>query len=238
MSAQWTRPIAWLSRAPSPPTVPLLAFLVMAALTGTTTTVYRYHRLWTPLQRHYLRAYTRSGLAVTAAGTYEVLQLTDKGVRRPAVDDDVLLVTVGSTTDPAFALTETARQAGRTQLGWQAVVYPHAALHRWLWEAIYSEQTLVDLVLPSVWAAVAVAFGMAAGATVQRVVIARAGYPVEVAPSECRMSAKNARLAPQPSPVLPAHAPGSASADVAPAALPSPTSSPSDAEVWPPHYFA
>src|SRR5262249_41665431 len=111
------------------PTVPVTVFVVASVVSGIVTGAYQYRRIWTPLQRQYLWASLRSGVAFTPAGTYDLLQLVDKGPRRLAVDDDVVPMTLG-TADPVFVLTETAQQAGRTQLAWQSGTYSHAAIHR------------------------------------------------------------------------------------------------------------
>jgi hypothetical protein len=210
------------------------------------TAVYQY-RGWTPLQRQYLWAYVRSGIAFTSDGTYDVLQLVDQRGRRPALDEEVLPMTLGA-ADPVFVLTEAARHAGVRQLAWRTDRYPHATLHRWLRRAIYNDQRLVDLAMPTLWGAVAVWLGMLVGATAQRVVIARAlrvwSSPVhtmwDLAPVvtvPVRQPAIGAPLT-RPDPVPPPGLP-------APAAVPHPALAPSTtpssaavrAEVWPPHFF-
>jgi hypothetical protein len=220
----------------------MTAFVIAGVLSGALAAAYQYHRVWTPLQRWYLWAYVRSGIALTSEGTYDVLQLVDTNERRPAVDDDVVPMTLG-TADPVFVLTEAAQHAGRTQLAWQAASYPHAAFHQWLGRAIYSDQSLVDLAVPILWATVAVALGMAVGATAQRVVVAQAvrAWPsAERAtwnvPPVLTVPVRDAEIAgathlrePVSRPALPPPA----------SQAPSPMSSLAvKAEVWPPHFFA
>jgi hypothetical protein len=153
--------------------VPLVFFVLAGVVSAVVTTTYRYQRTWTSLEGRYLWTYLRSGLALTSTGTYDMLELTDHTGRRLAGDGDVVLVTVG-TADPVFALTDAAQQAGLTQLAWQTEAYPHAALHRWLGAVIYGDQSLLDLALPALWAAIAICLGMVVGIMAQRVVMARA----------------------------------------------------------------
>jgi hypothetical protein len=227
--------------------VSLLIFVIASGASAALTTAYQY-RGWTPLQRQYLWAYVRSGIAFTSDGTYDVLQLVDRTGRRPALDEEVVPVTIGA-ADPVFLLTEAAQHAGVRQLAWRTDRYPHATLHRWLRRAIYNDQRLLDLAMPTLWSAVAVWLGMLVGATAQRVVIARALRvwsspvpttwdlsPVVTVPARHPEIGAPARSNPVPPPGLPApattaaaptmHAPSTALSAVA-----------VSAEAWPPHFF-
>lgn len=154
MSYQWGRsPDAgrWQRAIP----VWLLSMILIALASGVAVWWIRQSFIWTPLQRFYLSAYTRSALASSLGirtGRYRVLLVTNRRGSRLVLDDEVVLVaTAGGETN--FALSELGRQAGSGRLVWRDVSYHHAGFHEYLRLAIYSEHTLSDLVRPSLWTA-------------------------------------------------------------------------------------
>ena len=160
----WDLPVGW----PSP--VPMRLQVVVALLSASAIATYRYRHVWTPLQRRYFTAYVRSGLALTARGSYDLLQLIEKKQARLALDGEVVLVMVGA-DEPQFALAHDAEQAGARDLAWQEGTYSHKAVHALLRRAIYHDQGLIDLVSPAVWGAFAVFVGGVIGAIAQDVVL-------------------------------------------------------------------
>ncbi len=68
---------------------------------------FRYTRVWTPLERHYLAAYLVSQIAgvVRDNGWYTLLQVVTRKGSRLALDSDVVPA-VTESGDNTFALTE------------------------------------------------------------------------------------------------------------------------------------
>ena len=157
---------------PFPRSVPLRVVLLVAVLSGVGITAYRYAELWTPLQRRYLGAYLRSAVAMTTRGEYALWQVVDQRGSRLAVDEELVSVT-SATGETTFALSDAVVTAGATGLVWRRESYPHAALHAFLRRWIYHEQTPLDLLLPALWAALALFLGGVIGVRAQAVVDAR-----------------------------------------------------------------
>ncbi len=156
MSYQWGRaPDAgrWQRAMP----VWLISVILLALASGVAVWLYRQAFVWTPLQRFYLSAYARSALASSLgirSGRYRVLMVTNRRGSRLAIDDEVVPVTTAA-GEATFALSELGQQAGSGRLAWRDVSYYHARFHDHLRIWIYGDQTLADLVRPSLWAAFA-----------------------------------------------------------------------------------
>jgi hypothetical protein len=144
---------------PHPKPVWILATLVAAWLSAAALGAYRYAVVWTPLQRLYVATYLRSelmgGLGLTANGHYRLLQVVDANGSRLALDDEVRPV-ISETADMAFALTDAALAVGDRQLVWQDGSYGHANLHAFLGRWVYRDQSVADLLMPTVRGALGV----------------------------------------------------------------------------------
>jgi hypothetical protein len=133
----------------------LPAILVLACLSAGGIGAHRYTRIWTPLQRQYLWSYVWSAVAISRRGSYELLIIDDRTERRTALDADVVPMSPTPRGDP-FGLSATAVKRGAVRLTWQRSERDHAALHAFLRQGIYQDQTLLDLARPALWGALAV----------------------------------------------------------------------------------
>jgi hypothetical protein len=113
---------------------------------------YRYMRVWTPLQRHYLTTYVGTPVAEAfrTDGGYTLLMVVTRTGTRIALDNEVepFVTNKGEST---FTLTEEARKIGDLKLEWQHGRYNNAKLHEFLGHWIYQDQTLTDLEKPALW---------------------------------------------------------------------------------------
>jgi hypothetical protein len=139
---------------PHPKPTWTVATLVVALLAGVAIGAYRYVAVWTPLQRVYVAQYLRSALmgplGIMTTGRYRLLQVVDQHGSRLALDDEVTPVTMAS-GEMTFALIDAARSIGDRRLVWQDGSYSHAKLHAFLGRWIYRDQTLADLLMPTLW---------------------------------------------------------------------------------------
>ncbi len=126
-----------------------VALLSVFAIVG-----YRYMRVWTPLQRHYITAYVGTPVAgaFRTDGWYTLLMVVTRKGTRMALDNEVepFVTEKGENT---FTLTEEAIKVGDLKLEWQRARYDSSKLHEFLGHWIYQDQTLTDLTRPSLWAA-------------------------------------------------------------------------------------
>ncbi len=124
-----------------------VALLSVFAIVG-----YRYMRVWTPLQRHYLTTYV--GTPVAAAfrtdGGYTLLMVVTRKGTRLALDNEVKPF-VTENGESTFTLTEDAIKTGDLKLEWQRARYNNGKLHEFLGHWIYQDQTLTDLAKPALW---------------------------------------------------------------------------------------
>jgi hypothetical protein len=113
---------------------------------------FRYMRVWTPLERHYLPAYLGSQLAgvVRDNGSYTMLQVVTRKGSRLALDSDVVPA-MSKSGENTFALTEEAVEHGALRLGLHRAFYKNAEIHAYLGNLIYQNQTLKELVRPALW---------------------------------------------------------------------------------------
>ena len=87
-------------------TVWFVSLLVLALASGVGLWLCRQTFVWTPLQRFYLSAYTRSGVASSLGirtGRYRVLLMENRRASRLAIDDEVVPIAL-STGETTFAL--------------------------------------------------------------------------------------------------------------------------------------
>lgn len=120
---------------------------------------FRYERVWTPLERHYLPAYLGSQVVgvVRDNGSYTLLQVATRKGRRFALDNDVLPA-VTESGENSFALAEEALKHGALRLEFHRAHYNNAEMHAYLGNWIYQNQTLMDLLRPALWAGLVLFF--------------------------------------------------------------------------------
>jgi hypothetical protein len=125
----------------------LLSLLATLGIEG-----FRYMRVWTPLQRHYLHAYLGSQIAALFRddGWYTLLQVATRNGSRLALDSDVV-ATATEGGENTFALTKDAVKQGALHLDSQRGHYNNAEMHAYLGNLIYQNQTVMDLVRPGLW---------------------------------------------------------------------------------------
>jgi type IV secretory pathway TraG/TraD family ATPase VirD4 len=146
MNHQWGRAPAagkWQRAAPAW----LIGVIALAGVSGMVVGAVRYAVVWTPLQRLYLSAYTRSALASSlgmSSGRYRVLTMVTARGPRLAIDDDVVPVRAEN-GDTGFALSELARKSRSGRLVWRDLTYDHAQFHQQLRVWIFAEQSFGDL---------------------------------------------------------------------------------------------
>src|SRR5712664_1783864 len=105
-----------------------VALLSVFAIAG-----YRYMRVWTTLQRHYLTTYVGTPVAgaIRTDGGYTLLMVVTRKGTRMALDNEVepFVTEKGERT---FTLTEDAIKVGDLKLEWQRARYDNAKLHELL----------------------------------------------------------------------------------------------------------
>jgi len=137
---------------PSSKPVYTIGLLVVSLLAVAGIGYYRYRRVWTPLERHYLPAYlgTQIAGAVRQNGSYTLLELVTRKGSRLALDSEVAPVVTDS-GERTFALTDEVRKQGALRLEGQRGLYDNAKLHGFLGYWIYQGLTLSDLARPALW---------------------------------------------------------------------------------------
>jgi len=150
MRVKWRR--AKSTDGPSIQPVCTYALVLLSLLATLGVEGFRYMRVWTPLQRHYLHAYLGSQLAgvVRDNGWYTLLQVATRNGSRLALDSDVM-PTVTEGGENTFALTKEAVKQGALRIESQRGHYNNAEMHAYLGNLIYQNQSLMDLVRPGVW---------------------------------------------------------------------------------------
>jgi hypothetical protein len=113
---------------------------------------FRYMRVWTPLERHYLPAYLGSQMAgvVRDNGSYTLLQVVTRKGSRVALDSDVVPA-MSNSGENTYALTEEAVKHGALRLELHRAYYNNAEMHSYLGKLIYQNESLVELVRPALW---------------------------------------------------------------------------------------
>jgi hypothetical protein len=135
-------------------TLLLISFIAILGIQG-----FRYERVWTPLQRHYLAAYlgSRIGEAVRDNGWYTLLQVVTRKGSRLALDSDVVPV-VTESGENTFALAKEALKHGALRLESRRGHYNNAEMHAFLSSLIYHNQATTDLFRPALWAGLVLFF--------------------------------------------------------------------------------
>jgi hypothetical protein len=145
---------------PHPKPVWSLAVCLLAMASGGAIAAYRYHTVWTPLQRVYAPTWLRCQLMValgfTKTGRYRLLEVDGIAGTRLALDDEVQPGPVGG-GPAALALTEAAVRIGGRRLLWRDASYPHAALHTFLERWIYRDRAIADVLRPALWGGLVIA---------------------------------------------------------------------------------
>ncbi len=128
-----------------------MGVILLALASGIGVWWVRQTFVWTPLQRSYLSAYTRSAMASSLAiqsGRYRLLLMNNRRGNRLAIDEEVVPIS-SPTGDATFALSQLAQRASSGHLVWRDLVVNHARLHADLQVWSYRNQTLTDLARPS-----------------------------------------------------------------------------------------
>lgn len=157
MGAKWDR--AKSKAEPSVQPVYTYALVLISLMAPLGIQSFRYIRVWTPLERHYLPAYVGSQMAgvVRDNGSYTLLQVVTRKGSRLAVDSDVL-PTVSDSGENTFALTEEAVKHGALGLELRRAHYDNAEMHAYLGKLIYQNQSLMELVRPASWGGLVIFF--------------------------------------------------------------------------------
>lgn len=118
-----------------------------------------YERVWTPLERHYLGAYSASQIVgfVRDNGSYTLLQVVTRKRSRLALDIDVAPA-VAEGGENTFALTDEALKHGALRLEFHRSYCSNSEMHAYLANWIYQNQTPLDLVRPALWAGLVLFF--------------------------------------------------------------------------------
>ena len=137
---------------PSIPPVYIYALVLLSLLATLGIEGFRYIRVWTPLQRHYLHAYLGSEIAEVFRddGWYTLLHVVTQKGTRLALDSDVV-PTVTESGENTFALSKEAVKQGALHFDFQRGHYNNAEMHAYLGSLIYQNQSLMDLVRPGLW---------------------------------------------------------------------------------------
>jgi type IV secretory pathway TraG/TraD family ATPase VirD4 len=152
MKREWGRE-EYAGDWPSDKAVWTIAAFCVALASVAAICTYRYERMWTPLQRHYLLTYAGTPTAgvLRKDGAYTLLSVVDRrGQQRLAIDPDVEPMTTAA-GESTFALTDEAVKTGAVKLEWQREKYDNAKLHTLLAHWIYNDQSLTDLAKPALW---------------------------------------------------------------------------------------
>jgi hypothetical protein len=161
MSEAWGRTSA-AGAWPHPKPVWILAALLVALTSSGVIAVYRYHAVWTPLQRTYASTYLRcqvmAALGLSTSGRYRLLEVESLAGTRLALEDEVRPGSAGS-GDASLVLTDVALRIGDRRLVWRDASYSHAALHAFLGRWIYRDHTIAELLRPALWGGVVVLAG-------------------------------------------------------------------------------
>jgi len=150
MRTEWSH--AKSTGGPSIQPVYTYALVVVSLMATIGIQGFRYMRVWTPLERHYLLAYLGSQVVgvVRDNGSYTLLQVVTRKGSRVALDSDVVPA-MSDSGEPIFALTEEAVKHGASRLEFHRAYYNNAEMHAYLGNLIYRNQSLVDLVRPALW---------------------------------------------------------------------------------------
>jgi type IV secretory pathway TraG/TraD family ATPase VirD4 len=151
MKQEWGRE-GYTGDWPSDKAVWTIAAFFVALASVAAICAYRYERVLTPLQRHYLLTYagTPTAGALRKDGWYTLLAVVTRKDSRLAIDPDVEPVTTAA-GESTFALSDEAVKTGAVKLQWQRERYDNAKLHELLAHWIYNDQSLTDLAKPALW---------------------------------------------------------------------------------------
>jgi hypothetical protein len=148
-------------RTSSPSIQPVYTYaLVLISLAATLGIQgYRYMRMWTPLERHYLPAYLGSQVVgvVRENGSYTLLQVVTRKGSRVALDRDVVPA-MSDSGQNVFVLTEEAAKHGGLRLKFHRAYYNNVEMHAYLGNLIYHDQTPMDLIRPALWGGIVLFF--------------------------------------------------------------------------------
>jgi type IV secretory pathway TraG/TraD family ATPase VirD4 len=153
MKQKWGRE-EYVGNWPSDRRVWSIAAFFVALMSVVAIWVYRYERVWTPLQRFYLAQYLASESNLRKnTGHYLLLNAVNKNGSHLALDEEVT-----ETGNGGYALTEEAVKAGDVRLEWQRGQYDNAKMHAYLGHWIYGDKTFMDMAKPALWGGLGVFF--------------------------------------------------------------------------------
>lgn len=157
MRTKWDR--GKRTREPSIQPVYTYVLVLLSILATLGAQGFRYMRVWTPLERHYLGAYSVSQIAGVVRGTgwYTLLQVVTRRGSRLALDSDVVPA-VTESGENTFALTDEALKHGAMRLEFHRSYCNNSEMHAYLANWIYQNQTSMDLVRPALWAGLVLFF--------------------------------------------------------------------------------
>ena len=122
---------------------------------------YRYTKVWTPLQRFYLKTYVLSGLrsviSFAKSDRYAMLTVITKKGSHWASEGEVLELRTAS-GEMTLVLTDEALKIGDLRLVLQPVQVNSGKLHEFLGHWVYQDQTLMDFLRPALWVSLGVLF--------------------------------------------------------------------------------
>ncbi len=150
MRTEWSRAKSTGGPSSQPVYTYVLVLLSVVATLGIQG--FRYKRVWTPLERHYLPAYLGSQVirVVRENDAYTLLQVVSRKWSRLALDSDVVPA-MSNSGENTFALTEEAVKHGALRLEFHRAYYRNAEIHAYLGNLIYQNQSLLGLVRPALW---------------------------------------------------------------------------------------
>jgi hypothetical protein len=157
MRTKWDR----AKRTGEPSIQPVYTYVLalLSIVTTLGTQGFRYQRVWTPLERHYFRAYLVSQIVgfVHENGWYTLLRVITRKGSRLALDSDVVPA-VAEGGENTLALTDEALKHGGLRLEFHRSYYNNSEMHAYLANWIYQNQTPMDLVRPALWAGLVLFF--------------------------------------------------------------------------------
>ena len=157
MRIEWSRANSTSRPSIQPVYTYALVLISLAATIGIQG--FRYMRVWTPLERHYLPAYLGSQMAgvVRDNGSYTLLQVVTRKGSRVALDSDVVPA-MSDSGQNVFVLIEEAAKHGGLRLKFHRAYYNNVEMHAYLGNLIYHDQTPMDLIRPALWAGLVLFF--------------------------------------------------------------------------------
>jgi hypothetical protein len=125
--------------------------MVAAVIATVTISVYQYQRVWSPAKRIYFPVYMHTLVAPRKDAVYEFLTVVDGKKARFFLADGVVEPAVTANGQPTWALTAEAVRRGAARLEFHRARYDSAILQHQLHHLVYQDESLLDMVRPSLW---------------------------------------------------------------------------------------